>query len=169
MNAHVKPLQVVLANSYALQLKAQNFHWNVEGRHFSQLHALFEEQYDALSDAVDEIAERIRTLGAKIDGSFKGFSALKTVADAPDGLDENGMVQNLLEGHHETIKTIREALHAAEEAGDDFTVDMMVARTGAHEKAAWMLRSSLKDEVRGKESAAARYDTACDRSVKNCA
>ena len=67
-------LEITLATSYALALKTQNYHWNVVGANFKPLHELFGAQYEELSDAIDEVAERIRALGSKVDGSFENFS-----------------------------------------------------------------------------------------------
>ena len=167
MSSHIQSLHVVLADTYALYLKTQNYHWNIEGRHFKALHGLFEEQYDALAEAVDEIAERIRALGEKIDANFGAFAKRKTISDAKASFDENEMVNDLYHSHQAVVKSLKAAMHAADDADDAFTVDLCVARTGEHEKMAWMLRSSLPDAVRAKAPAAASYGK--KRSVKKIA
>ena len=168
MSNHIDALQTVLANSYALYFKTQSYHWNIEGRHFLPLHTLFESQYDELAEAVDEIAERIRALGAKIDANFTSFAKRKSVKDADAKLDESAMVADLLEGHRAVIDSLKTAMEQAEAANDAFTVDLCVSRIGAHEKAGWMLRSSLPDAARSSEAAAANYESS-KRTVKNIA
>lgn len=150
-------LRVVLADTYALALKTQNYHWNVEGPHFRSLHLLFEEQYTELHAAVDVIAERLRTLGAKAPGSFAAFSDDKTIDEAIDGASDHDMVDDLFRSNRQLVKSIRKALDAAQEVDDEFTADLLIGRTGAHEKAAWMLRSSLPAAIRKDEADAASY------------
>lgn len=140
----VENLNKVLADTYALRLKTQNYHWNVEGERFKSLHELFEEQYDALAAAVDEIAEHIRQLGVKAPGSLSAFNELKSISDADDNLDANGMVHSLMESHEAVAKTVEAARAAAEDAGDEVVNDFMIGRLTEHRKAAWFLRSSLK-------------------------
>ena len=137
-------LKTVLANSYALALKTQNYHWNVEGRHFPSLHPMFEAQYDALFEAIDTLAERIRALGEKAPGSFAEFSKLSTISDANSALDENAMVKDLHDGHTQLAKTVSDAIKTAQKAGDEVTADILIDRLTQHDKTAWMLRSSLK-------------------------
>jgi starvation-inducible DNA-binding protein len=131
----------VLADSYALYLKTHNFHWNVEGPRFRDLHLMFEEQYTELAGAVDLIAERIRALGQYAPGSFSQFARLASVKDAEGVPKAEDMVKQLAVDHEAVEKTIRSALPAAQEAGDEVTVGLLVDRLTVHEKAAWMLRS----------------------------
>lgn len=166
--SHVNALQTVLADTYALSLKAQNYHWNVEGRHFQSLHAVFEAQYTELAAAIDVIAERIRTFGVRIDANFASFAQRKTVTDARADLDENAMVADLLEGHRSVIASLKNALVLADEVGDAYTSGFITERIGAHEKAGWMLRSMLKDEMRDKHAPAAEYEGG-KKSVKKFA
>jgi starvation-inducible DNA-binding protein len=137
-------LKTVLADSYALALKTQNYHWNVEGRHFPSLHPMFETQYDALFEAVDTIAERIRALGEKAPGSFAEFAKLSKITDANSALDENAMVKDLHDGHVQVAKSVSAAIKTSQKAGDEVTADIMTSRLTEHDKTAWMLKSSLK-------------------------
>ncbi|MCI5048766.1 MAG: DNA starvation/stationary phase protection protein [Rickettsiales bacterium] len=146
--ATTNALQQVLVDSYAMAIKLQNYHWNVEGRHFKQLHELFEEQYNEVFGVIDEIAERIRTLGAKVPASFKNYSASQSIKDGDENLDENAMVQDIYASHQAVIDTAKAALKAASEVDDEPSVDMMIGRIAAHEKAMWMLRSSLPEAMR---------------------
>jgi starvation-inducible DNA-binding protein len=133
-----------LADSYMLQLKTQYYHWNVSGVQFFSLHALFEGQYKALFDAVDEIAERIRALGFAAPGTLKSLATLGGLSeDKTLPSSAAAMTKNLLDANEALSRSARETIAMAEKAGDVVTVDLLVRRADAHEKAAWMLRSSL--------------------------
>lgn len=137
-------LSTLLADSYLLLLKTHYYHWNVSGQNFFSLHGMFEEQYKALFEAVDEIAERVRALGFAAPGTFKSFADLSGVAeDKTLPASAQVMVKNLLDAHEAIAQSIREALPAVEKAGDDVSADLLVERATWHDKAAWMLRSSL--------------------------
>lgn len=137
-------LKGVLADSYALYLKTQNYHWNVTGPLFKAVHDLTEAQYTALVTVIDDIAERIRALGVKAPGGYKAFSELSRISDGDETLPAEKMVADLVAGHEQLIKRAREVLRTAEEGGDEATVDMMVSRLKDHEKQAWMLRSLIE-------------------------
>lgn len=136
-------LEKTLANSYALQLKLQNYHWNVVGQHFKSLHELFEAQYNELASAVDEVAERLRTLGAKVEATFDHFKKLSKIKDGNKSLDEKAMIKDLISSHEILVETLKEGIKAAQEDGDEATADLFINRTKVHEKAIWMLVSSL--------------------------
>lgn len=138
----------LLADSYTLYLKTHNYHWNVTGPMFTTLHAMFEEHYVALAEAVDEIAERIRALGHVAPGSYKQFAALTAIEedDSNDGVPgAMDMVRALVIGHETVVRTARAVFPAAEEAGDESSADLLTQRMQYHEKTAWMLRSLLAD------------------------
>lgn len=139
-------LSRTLADTYVLALKTQNFHWNVTGPLFAPLHAQFESQYDELFEAVDTIAERLRALGRPAPGTFKEFGALARVPEAAGERTAEDMVRSLRDGHRTAARSARESLRAAHSAGDEVTVDLMVERTAAHDKAAWMLSSFLNEQ-----------------------
>lgn len=139
-------LSKVLAESYILYIKTHAFHWNVEGPMFNTLHLMFEEQYNELFQAVDEIAERIRALGWPAPGSYKSFSKLSSIKESEDSLPAKQMIQELLEGQETLIKTLRELAGLADSVGDESTADLATVRMKQHEKTAWMLRSLLKQE-----------------------
>ena len=130
----VDALKQVLADTYALQIKTQNYHWNVEGPHFHSLHLLFE--------AVDEVAERIRALGDYAPGSFEAFSKLTKVSPPKDGLEGIAMVKDLAKSHELLSDQAKAALAVGEKAGDDSTVDLLTQRISYHDKTAWMLRAT---------------------------
>ena len=133
----------VLADTYALYFKTHAYHWNVTGPRFHDLHMLFETQYNELWTATDDIAERIRALGPKAPSSYADMTAAATLDSAAEKTDANDMVQDLLDGHEKVIATIRKALELAAQQGDEATADILTPRLTAHEKTAWMLRSTL--------------------------
>lgn len=140
--AVTRGLAKTLASSYALYLKTQNYHWNVEGPAFHALHGLFQAQYEELATAIDDVAERIRALGAYAPGSFGEFAALSAVSEPTRG-NAAEMVSDLVESQAALTTVAHETLEAAEAAGDPVTADLMTQRLGVHEKAAWMLRSMM--------------------------
>ncbi|MGD2043194.1 MAG: Dps family protein [Acidimicrobiia bacterium] len=135
-------LSRLLADTYTLYLKTQGYHWNVEGQMFRSLHLMFEEEYMDLRDAADEIAERIRALGHPSPGSYSEFARLSSVKDEEGAPEAMEMVRRLVSGHEAVIRTAREVVHTAEDAGDVATADMATARIEVHEKTAWMLRAT---------------------------
>lgn len=139
-----KGLSRVLADSYALYLKTHNYHWNVEGPRFRELHLMFEEEYTELATAVDEIAERIRALRHFAPGSFGQFARLATVKDDDTVPSAESMVRNLAADHEIVVKTILSVLPSAQDGGDDVSAGLMIDRLAVHEKTAWMLRSTAK-------------------------
>ena len=135
-------LEKALANSYTLMIKTHNFHWNVQGPNFVGLHNLFQQQYTDLFNAIDDLAERIRALGAPAPGGLGSFKSLTSIKDAPDQVQNSrAMVQDLIESRRIMLKDDAELLGAAEEAGDQVTIDMITERVGKNEKDIWMLRS----------------------------
>lgn len=137
-------LNRLLADSYMLYLKTHNYHWNVTGMNFQPLHELFEEQYTELAEAIDAIAEQIRTLGHFAPGSFKEYSKMTTIREEDSVPDDKTMVKRLQEANEAVIRTARKALPACEEAGDEASLDLATERIRTHSKVAWMLRSHLQ-------------------------
>ncbi|TMH12377.1 MAG: DNA starvation/stationary phase protection protein [Betaproteobacteria bacterium] len=139
-------LSRLLADTYTLYLTTHNFHWNVTGPMFNTLHAMFMAQYTELWNAVDPIAERIRSLGHAAPGSYAQFGALASIADAPATPPKAmEMVRILAVGHEAVARTARENFPLADQAGDQPTADLLTQRLTVHEKTAWMLRSLLED------------------------
>lgn len=135
----------VLADSYTLLGKTHGFHWNVTGPQFPGLHALFEEQYRDLQDAVDELAERIRALGHFAPGSLGQFLDRTAVEDEKGVPDASGMLEQLARDNELLARQCREVVAICEDAEDTVTEDLMNGRIAFHEKAAWMLRASLAE------------------------
>ena len=138
-------LNRLLADEHVLYIKTRNFHWNVTGPHFGPLHALFEAQYTALADVIDEIAERIRSLGGVTPGSMKEFLKLSRLEEQPGGkLDAKKMIAALLSDHESIIRALRADVEKADASGDAGTSDFLVSLLEGHEKTAWMLRAHLE-------------------------
>jgi len=134
-----------LASTYMVYVKTHNYHWNVTGPLFQPLHGLFEDQYKMLAEAIDEIAERIRSLGYRAPGTMHEFLKLSHIReDEPDAVPEaEDMVMNLQQDHETITAAGRKLIHMADEAGDDATSDLVTKQIEFHEKTAWMLRSFL--------------------------
>jgi starvation-inducible DNA-binding protein len=139
----IKSLEVILASSYGLALKTQNYHWNVTGANFKSLHELFGAQYEELSEAIDDLAERIRALGDKVEGTFDNFSKLSKIKAGDKKLNSNDMLKDLVSGHEAVVKLLNAGIKISQKEGDEATADMLIGRIEAHDKAAWMLRSSI--------------------------
>lgn len=138
-------LAKLLADSYTLYLKTHNFHWNVTGSMFNTLHIMFMEQYTEMHTAVDDIAERIRSLGYPAPGSYLEFSKLTSIKEATVVPSAKEMIRQLLDGHETVARTARSVFPAAESASDEATLDLLTGRIQIHEKTAWMLRSLLDE------------------------
>ncbi len=136
-------LKSLLADSYTLYLQTHNFHWNVTGPQFRELHLMFEEHYTELALAVDEIAERIRTLDVAAPGTYKSFAKLSSIKEVEGVPAAKDMVKILTQGHEQVVKTCREVLSPAQKAGDESTAALVSDRMRVHEKTAWMLRATL--------------------------
>lgn len=139
-------LSNVLADTFTLYLKTHNFHWNVVGPMFPTLHLMFEEQYNELWLASDAIAERIRAIGCSAPGSYREFSKLRYLREPEAVLSATEMIAELLRDHETCVRTARWALSVARTALDAPTEDLLTQRLIAHEKAVWMLRSTLTEE-----------------------
>jgi len=135
-------LAELLADSYSLYLKTHNYHWNVTGPRFFDLHAMFMEQYTELWTAVDDIAERVRALGVLAPISYDEMKASATIEADTATPDAATMVRNLVADHETVVRTARKALALAGEHGDEATSDLVAPRITAHEKFAWMLRAT---------------------------
>ena len=134
----------LLADTYIVYLKTHSFHWNVEGPMFQTLHQMFMVQYTETWNAVDLIAERIRSLGEYAPGTYREYSKLTRVHETEGVPRAEEMVRLLIEGQEAIVRTAREVLAVADEANDQPTLDLLTQRMQVHEKNAWMLRSLLK-------------------------
>ena len=139
-----KGLSHLLADTYTLYLKTHNFHWNVTGPMFQTLHVMFETQYTELALAVDDIAERIRSLGFPAPGTYKQYAELSSIKEEEGIPKAQDMIKLLVEGQEAVVRTARSLYATAEAAEDEATADLLTQRIQLHEKTAWMLRSLLE-------------------------
>ena len=139
-------LTALLADEYVLYTKTRNYHWNVVGPQFNDLHKFFESQYDALNEVVDEVAERSRTLGGPAIGTLAEMLDHARLKEHPKQYpDAKQMLANLLADHEALVRTLRGDLAAAmDKFGDAGTSDFLTGLMEKHEKMAWMLRSFLQ-------------------------
>lgn len=139
----ITALKHVLADSYALYIKTQNYHWNITGHYFKPLHELFETQYRELAEAIDEIAERIRALGERVEAGFKIYAQNSRIKDGDANADAKIMLQDLYDSHLQLIDSIKAAQTCAEGESDAVSHDLLTERLAFHEKNAWMLKASM--------------------------
>ena len=137
-------LKVVLASSYAYQLKAHYFHWNVEGSDFSQLHDFFGELYAEVFASVDKTAELVRQLDEYAPGSFDRFRSLSIVDDQTKVPRAQLMIQELLQDTEKMIDLTKRMVGVAQQEGEEGIANFLAERIDAFAKHAWMLRSFLK-------------------------
>ena len=139
----IRTMQVAMADTYALYLKTQNYHWHVTGPNFKTLHDLFEDQYNDLFQAVDDVAERIITLGGESPATFEEFQELTNIKPGQKSLSADKMVKDLRDDHNTIIESFRAVLHAAQKVDDEGTASVVGDRMADHEKMRWMLASSV--------------------------
>ncbi|MCP0913008.1 MULTISPECIES: Dps family protein [Legionella] len=144
MKELIDKLSIILADTYALYLKTQNYHWHVKGPQFKSLHELFEMQYQELAEAVDQMAERILIKGSNAPATFKEFERLKSIKDGDSNLNSNEMVSELAADHDTLVKDLDKAMEMAQKHNDEGTVNLLANRIESHEKARWMLRASCE-------------------------
>ena len=133
-----------LADEHVLLTKTRNYHWNIEDPRFNDLHKFFEEQYELLSAAVDEIAERVRAVGGRTRATLKEFiNSSQIREDIGSYPNADTMLGNLLSDHETIIKTLRKNINECQELNDEGTANFLTDKMEAHEKMAWMLRSFL--------------------------
>ncbi len=140
----VGELRQVVADSYAVLAQTHICHWNVRGTSFFSLHNAFEEQYTELFAAVDEIAERIRALGALAPGGLGNLARMAGMDEIAEDATSTEMVKHLSAANKALVANLVKARDAAGDAGDDQTEDLMIARIQVHEKTIWMLDSFLE-------------------------
>ncbi len=138
-----------LSDAFLLYTKTRNYHWNVTGIQFIELHKFFEEQYDTLAEAIDEIAERVRKVGGFAFGTLDEFKQNSVIEEQPGRIPSaEEMIRNLLQDHETIIRQLREDADTTEELGDMLTNDFLIGLSHDHEKMAWMLRAHLENATK---------------------
>lgn len=139
----VDNLSVLLADTYLVYVKTHNYHWNVVGPRFYELHKMLEDQYNALAESVDVIAERIRMLGYRAPGSFKEFAKLATLEENAKELTADEMLADLLSDYEKLNASLVKYYNQANDVDDQASAGLFAEQMSAHEKTAWMIRSTL--------------------------
>lgn len=139
----IDALRLVVADTYALIGQTHLCHWNVRGPSFFSLHTAFEEQYNELFAAVDEIAERIRAKGALAPGGLANLAGMAGIKEIAEDSPARDMVEHLVTANEKLLTDLATAKALAGESGDSESEDLMIARIQVHEKTVWMLKSYL--------------------------
>lgn len=140
----IDSLKIVLAENFALYLKAHYYHWNVEGSDFYQLHEFFGDLYEEVYSSIDKFAEEIRALNSYAPGSFKRYSELSKIEGEERILTSKEMISQLLTDNNTYINTLTEAFQLSENQKEIGLSNFIQDRIDQHKKHAWMLRSFLK-------------------------
>lgn len=141
--AIAQTLEKALHDTVVTTMLAQNFHWNVTGMSFGPLHALFQEIYEEHFPAQDEVAERIRAIGHKVDGRLATTLASTEILEGDMHADDKSMIAALAAAQRQCAHSFKEASNVAGEADDKLTEDLCIQRGQVHEKFAWLLQSHL--------------------------
>ncbi len=137
-------LHQIVCSSYVLFAKTQGYHWNVVGPQFYSLHKMFEEQYNDLFLAIDELAERVRALQFKAPFSLSEMLKTGSIDELSKLPDADAMVKDLIKGHEAIVEELKEGIEKADLAEDDATADLLTGRLEVHGKTLWMLRATLQ-------------------------
>ena len=139
-----KAAKVAFASEFSVFLKAQNFHWNVEGMFFESFHTLFGKIYEEVYGSIDTFAEELRGMGAYAPASLQRFSMLSQIDDENDILDSKQMVIELLNDNEKMVKLLKMVFDLSEQSGEHGFSDFVAGRMDAHRKHGWMLKATLK-------------------------
>lgn len=135
----------LLSDEFVVYVKARNYHWNVVGPNFKELHEFFQKIYEELNDEIDEIAERIRALGLKVPANMKNFLSETNLTETTEFLSDKQMLESLLNDYESIIKNLREYISVASSNKDEGTANFLSDMIESKEKTAWMLRASLEN------------------------
>ena len=137
----IEALNIVLAEYHLYYQKLRNFHWNITGPHFFELHTKFEELYEAAKLKIDEIAERILTLRGKPISNYTTYLVTSTIKESDTNLVDHEMVSAILEDHEILLKALKKVIQVASDVDDDGTLDIIGTYIGEIEKTSWMLNA----------------------------
>lgn len=138
-----KAAKIAFASEFSFYLKAHNFHWNVTGVNFQQLHSLFGSIYEEVYGSIDDFAEKIRSLDTFMPGSYTRFSMLSAIDEETGIPPAESMISILLGDSDKMVKIMKMVFDLSEQAGEHGFSDFIAGRMDAHRKHSWMLRSSL--------------------------
>ncbi len=138
-------LNKLLADEFVLYAKTRNYHWNVEGSNFMEFHKFYESQYEQLDEIIDNVAERIRTIGHYAEARLKDYLGLTHLLEQEYTNKQNEQLQNLLSDHETIIQNLRKLITEFGETHKDLgTADFVTGLMEQHEKMAWFIRNYLK-------------------------
>ena len=138
-------LNKVLADEFILYAKTRNYHWNVEGNNFMEMHKFYESQFEQLDEIMDDVAERIRTIGHYAEARLKDYTKLSHLEEQEYTSKQNEQLQNLLSDHETIIQNLRKLITVfADEHKDIGTSDFVTGLMKEHEKMAWFIRAYIK-------------------------
>lgn len=144
---HIAALKVVLGNTFAMYFKAHSYHWNVEGKNFSEYHTFLGTLYEELFDAVDPTAEEIRAAGDYAPFSMEDLFRMKTIEEDSSRVESpEEMFGNLLAANNEVLESLNKLFKTASAANEQGLADFAAGRIDIHKKHGWMLRSYMKGE-----------------------
>ncbi|MAN59457.1 MAG: DNA starvation/stationary phase protection protein [Flavobacteriaceae bacterium] len=138
-NVTAKELNILLADYHLYYQKLRNFHWNIVGKNFFDLHVKFEEMYDDAKLKIDEIAERILTLRFQPISNYSDYLDMSNLKESPSRTEDTEMVRILLEDHGKILIQMRSVIEKADAANDEGTIDLIGAYIADVEKISWML------------------------------
>ena len=143
--AVAEKLNRLLADEFLLSLKTRNYHWNVEGSNFMEMHKFYEGLYDELDEVIDEVAERTRAIGHYSQGRMADFLKTATLEEQPYTNDQQKQLKDLLSDHETIIKYLRKDIDLFQDKYKDAgNTDFITGLMQKHEKWAWFIRSYLK-------------------------
>lgn len=134
-----------VADTYTLFASTQGLHWNVQGPLFYSVHKMTEEQYQDMFEAIDDLAERVRTLGFPAPATLSEMAALSAIDELDAGGDVRAQIEQLIAGNERLAQGMRDAVEKAEALNDVKTADLLTERLGVHEENAWMLRATIAE------------------------
>lgn len=138
-------LNKVLANEFVLYAKTRNYHWNIEGPNFMELHKFYESQYEQLDDIMDDVAERVRSIGHYAEARLKDYLKLASLTENDYTPNQKKQLSNLLSDHETIIQQLRKLItDFADKYKDAGSSDFVTGLMEQHEKMAWFIRSYLK-------------------------
>jgi starvation-inducible DNA-binding protein len=145
LQAVANEMNKVLADEFVLYAKTRNYHWNVEGSNFMEMHKFYESLYEQLDEIMDDVAERIRAIGHHAEARLKDYVRLTHLDEPAYTTVQKEQLQHLLEDHESIIRNLRKLITVfAEEHKDLGTSDFVTGLMEKHEKMAWFVRSYLK-------------------------
>lgn len=137
-------LNKVLADEFILYAKTRNYHWNVEGSNFMEMHKFYESQFEQLDEIIDNVAERIRQLGHYAEARLKDYLELAHIEEQEYTNEQNQQLKNLLEDHESIIMNLRKLINLfTDKHKDAGTADFVTGLMEQHEKMAWFIRSYI--------------------------